>query len=438
MSFRALLCAGLFVSCAVPAFADDQSQTGAGNAASAATAGASPLVQSALRRLQGEAEHHIKDSTIQTQTLDALFNPSTCILHRANLTLAQKQAIIATLIAQNLVNPNDGASIPTAAGTAAAGLMAGVFPAVNNDGTACPTLPMPWYAAPGSGNGSHHSYPGGLVIHEAANDANAINLADNYRLTYGTTNDRGLPVVGELGGDATSSETITITQDIVVGTPMWHDWAKPMVFQYTAAGTLFIELPIGGAGSTDNYGAAGDSRTGGHHILSLAEAMTRGLPAEFIIAQASAHSAPTLGNEFKVVNWLRAAAVIAQVDPVAKGYLYVASDGNLHLPPLGHLGDLNLVASGLPNLLVEYPIHNLSDADFVNSIPAVNMADVVLQNEAPYFGYYPATDASDYQIKFRNVAMSYLSAELIENTYGNKGLAGVTSLLSLLRAKHIL
>jgi hypothetical protein len=40
-----------------------------------------------------------------------------------------------------------------------------------------------------------------------------------------------------------------------------------------------------------------------------------------VITQAPAHEAPTLGNEFKVVNWLRAGAIVAQLDPVAKGFL---------------------------------------------------------------------------------------------------------------------
>jgi hypothetical protein len=54
------------------------------------------------------------------------------------------------------------------------------------------------------------------------------------------------------------------------------------------------------------------SGRGGHHILSVAESMARGLPQLMVVTQASAHSAPTLGNEFRVVNTLRAAANIAR------------------------------------------------------------------------------------------------------------------------------
>jgi hypothetical protein len=211
-----------------------------------------------------------------------------------------------------------------------------------------------------------------------------------------------------------------------------------MVFQFTSTGTIFTELNFGGSGTNDNNGAAGDSRTGGHHILSIAETIKRGFPADFIIAQASAHAAPTLGNEYKVVNWIRTAAIIDQIDPVAAGLLTKDANGNFRLPPLRHLGDLNLLSAGQANILAEYPLHNLSDADFVFTIPAVNDADVILQSEASTFGYDPVGSPVAYQTEFRNVAMSNLSAERIQITYANQGLAGVTALLNILRAKHAL
>lgn len=72
------------------------------------------------------------------------------------------------------------------------------------------------------------------------------------------------------------------------------------------------------------------------------------------------------------MNGLRAAAIIAQIDTVAKGYLVTDGNGRLRLPPLAALGaGVNLPAAGQTNLLAEYPIHNLSGADFINSIPAV-------------------------------------------------------------------
>jgi hypothetical protein len=432
MTFRScLLAAAALLATACTAFADDQTQIGAGNADAAATASHSPLVMSAYAQLKARLQASVTNPAILAQTMDGLFNPTTCVMHRANLTTAQKQAIVNQIIAAGLVNPADGNSIT-------GGVYAGIFPALINDAdgaNSCPNLPMPWYAAPGSGNGSHHSYPGGLPIHESFNTSSAFTFADNYRNVYGRANNNGLPVVGKLGEPGPSTN-LTISEDIVAGAPMWHDWAKPMVFQFNAAGTIFTELNFGGAGSTDDNGAAGDSRTGGHHILSIAETIKRGFPVDFIIAQASAHAAPTLGNEYKVVNWIRTAAIIDQIDPVAEGLLTKDASGNFRLPPLRHLGDLDLLGASQANILAEYPLHNLSDSDFVFTIPAVNDADVILKAEAPTFGYDPVNSPVAYEVKFRNVAMSYLSAERIQVTYANQGLAAVTALLNILRAQH--
>jgi hypothetical protein len=147
---------------------------------------------------------------------------------------------------------------------------------------------------------------------------------------------------------------------------VWHDWAKQMVFQWNEDGTEFTELNFGGNGKTDNYGAHGDSKTGGHHIIGVAEAMARKLSPAFVVTQASAHAAPTAGNEFKVVNWIRAAAMIARVDPLAAGYLIKDGRGRLRLPVLRQQGTLDIqdLMPDQPNLLVEYELHNLSDADF--------------------------------------------------------------------------
>ena len=89
---------------------------------------------------------------------------------------------------------------------------------------------------------------------------------------------------------------IFLSQDLMIAAPIWHDWAKPMVFQWNSDGTEFKELSFGGNGMTDNFGAAGNSKTGAHHILSVAEAMKRGLPPELVISQASAHSHTTADN----------------------------------------------------------------------------------------------------------------------------------------------
>ena len=411
--------------------ADDQTQVGAGNGLAARTAAASPLVQSALTR-DRLAITIIQDPTLKKQTEDALFNPQTCIRHRANLTEAGKQAVVTQLLSEGLVNPADAATIT-------GGVEAGVFPPVLDDGTPCPHLPQAFGTAPGSNFHGHQSYPGGLAIHEAYNLSSSITFAQNYRLAYGLPGADGLPRMAALGPLGPLAEypqgDLDISTDDTVAAPLWHDWAKTMVFQWNADGSEFIELSIGGFGVSDDYGAAGDSRTGGHHIISLAESMARGLPALFIITQAAAHSAPTLGNEFKVVNWLRAAAIIARVDPVANGYLIKDASGNYRLPPPpATVGGVNLNAAGQTNILLEYEVHNLSDADFVTSIPAVTESEAVLAALAPGYGYDPS-DVTTYNTKYRNPALSMLSGERLLVIYTTKGLVGVKGELDRLRKR---
>jgi hypothetical protein len=166
--------------------------------------------------------------------------------------------------------------------------------------------------------------------------------------------------------------------------------------------------------------------------------MARGLSPELVVTQASAHSAPTLGNEFKVVNWLRAAAIIARIDPVARGYLVLDAKGNPRLPALRALDEgVNLPSAGQTNLLLEYQIHNLSDSDFVNSIPAVTESQVLLQNLAPQFGFDP-TDTANYNNNFRNVVLAYLSPERIATLYSNGGLAAVSREVQKLKFLHVI
>ncbi|HEX2713088.1 MAG TPA: hypothetical protein VHM88_12895 [Candidatus Acidoferrales bacterium] len=436
-----MLCAGLFTACF--AFsndtlvrADDQTKTGQGNAAAIALAEKSPIVRSAYEFALTQASR-ISDNKLRRETLDALGNDDTCVRHRAGLTDAQKDVILQALIDQKLVNPADAASI-------VGGAKAGVFPALIDDGSSCPKLPQTFISAPGSTSVfGHHSYPGGLVVHESNNDVADVHLADEYRRVYGHSGEQGLPTI-DIGGLIAPSEQpqegdsdIFIDQDLIIGAPLWHDWAKTMVFQWNANGTEFIELNFGGAGLADNFGAAGDSRTGGHHIITAAEEMARGLSPEFVITQVCAHSAPTSGNDYKVVNWLRAGAIIARIDPVAAGYLYVDGSGKLRLPPVRQLGNnVNLNSAGQTNVLAEYVLHNLSDADFTYSGPAVTALNVLLQKLAPEFGYNPA--AANYFLAFRNPVLSFLTAERLLILYSEKGTDGVRAEVQTLREKGVI
>lgn len=412
------------------AFAVDQTVPGAGNAAAEALANKSPIVRSARWFLSSRAAS-LHDAKLRDATIDAIDNPNTCIHHRAGVNDVKKNTIIAKLRAAGLVDPADDAAFP-------GGLKAGIFPPVLGDGSACPKLPQSFFSAPGSVFGGHHSFPGGLAVHESFNDVSDSNLGAGYRKVYGHTNAEGLPEISLLpsfGGDP----SFFIDEDILVGAPLWHDWAKPIVFQWNADGTEFAELNFGGNGVTDNAGAAGNSKTGAHHILGIAEAMKRGLSPEFIITQASAHSNPTSGNEYKVVNWLIAAAIIADVDPVQRGYIRHDASGAPRLPVVRALGsiDLNAAAGSPPNLLIEYTTHNLSDADFTFTGPAVAEAQALLAAVAAKFGYDPS-DTARYNTKFRNPALSYLTGERLTVIYANGGLRAIEAEITKLRRLNVL
>lgn len=196
--------------------------------------------------------------------------------------------------------------------------VSGIFPA----GTGSGGVVQPFWSAPGSALDSHHSYPGGLLVHEFFN----ATMAANFERTYDAVYFGGRPQVN---------------RDVAIAAALYHDIMKTVVFQFNADGSLFPELEI--------------AATGGHHCLSGAEAIARGHDARFVTVLLSAHAAPSLGDEAKVVSWCRAAALIAGVDPVEFGLVKKTSDG--------------YALATLPS--IESFVNYLSDHDFVLTIPAV-------------------------------------------------------------------
>lgn len=430
ISRRVLLSLPLSLAIGGGAMAADQTGMGAWNAGAMKVAEASALARSAMSYIKAEAAK-IADPKIRAATEDAVFNPETCVKFRAGLTSERKQQIVDKLLAEGLIDPSEAGRIP-------GGLVAGVFPGVRDEGTECPKLPMPYIAAPGSVFGGHHSEPGGLPIHVAVNLTSSLNLADTYRKVYGTLDAKQMPIVGAADG-GTADKDLAIDQDIVIGAPIWHDWAKTMVFQWNADGSEYTEMNFGGNGKTDAWGAPGNTATGGHHLMGVAESIARGMPAPFVIAQASAHGAPNAGNEFSVVNWLRTASIMAGVDPVERGLLVKDAAGRLRLAPVRKLSSVNIQAS-LPNqsnLLYEYVLHNLSDADYTFTGPAVVQSELFLRTVAPKFGYDPA-DATRYNTEFRNVALSNLGAERVQILYANGGIERVEQEISKLKMAGII
>lgn len=206
--------------------------------------------------------------------------------------------------------------------------ISGIFPpgtevvAYEHPPKAAVKVVQPFWSAPGSDLNSHHSYPGGLLVHELFNSTMAANFEHTYDAIYFDNGRR-------------------VNRDVVIAAALYHDIMKTVVFQFNDDGTLTDELSIG--------------ETGGHHCLSGAEAIARGHDARFVTVLLSAHAAPSLGDEAKVVTWCRAAAMIAGVDPVEYGLVKKTADGYAlaALPP------------------IETFVNNLSDHDFYVTIPAV-------------------------------------------------------------------
>lgn len=237
----------------------------------------------------------ISDTHLRRSTVEILQNPAPHLMELYP-TDAEKERVKQRLVTANYLKPSAvyDEFLP---------------PCKNSNQTV-----IPFYAAPGSGYASHHSYPGGLATHVAVNVKAALGFFQAYKDIYGTAMNR----------------------DVVIAAQTLHDLHKPWVFQWQKNGAARTEYTIAGTGS--------------HHILSLAELIHRHFPVDVIIAQACAHNHPgTNDDEREVVNWLNAAAILANQDAVALGLL--AADGQtLPLPRhiegfITHLGDHDWVLS---------------------------------------------------------------------------------------------
>ena len=94
-----------------------------------------------------------------------------------------------------------------------------------------------------------------------------------------------------------------------------------------------------------------------------------------------------------------------------------ATSGSRALPQLAN--HVDLANAGQTNVLTEYALHNLSDADFTYSGPPVVAVNAILQALAPEFGYDPAD--SSYLLAFRNPVFSFLTAERLMIIYSERG-----------------
>jgi hypothetical protein len=188
--------------------------------------------------------------------------------------------------------------------------------------------PQPFLSAPGSFWSLHHAYPGGLVDHTLTNLKLALSIEKSWRADYPLQK---------------------LDDDLIRLAVIWHDSAKAWVDHWQSDGS---------ANKSEGDPIA---NTGAHHIWGIAEAIYRGLPPQFSVILASAHSPPSGSDKIKVIHYLQAAAIIAG-KPYADAGL--TTDGT----------DL---ADPAP---LESFLHHLSDHDYVAT--EVSLAFVRLQIEA--------------------------------------------------------
>ncbi|WP_051201874.1 hypothetical protein [Ferrimonas senticii] len=226
-----------------------------------------------------------------------------------------------------------------------------------------------FYSAPGSGYGSHHSYPGGLATHLAANVHITNGIVNTYQETYNYKVDR----------------------DIAVAAQLLHDLHKPLVFPWLKDHSCRKENTL--------------ADTGEHHVLSIAELIARNMPAELVVATACAHQAPmTLAHQQQIAKWLDAAAIINGIDPVRYGLL-TKQQGQLRL---------NEIAQQ------EGFICHIGDHDYVLSVPAVQQTLPVLRKIA-HEQYAIADDDHSAFNALRNRIYSLYSAMQIHAEFSNHG-----------------
>jgi hypothetical protein len=265
-------------------------------------------------------------------------------------------------------------------------LVESIFPPVVDANQA----PQAFWSAPGAGYAGHHPFPGGLMYHSWVNTLVAQQWLDAYDAAYGLV-----------------SDSRALDPSISLAAPLWHDVHKATVFQWKPDGSLLLEQPI--------------ADTGGHHPISGAEAIVRGLSNDFVVALLAAHdppstarSTPTQTGLQRLVNYIRAAAIIARVDPVAAGLLRRTDAGELalaQLPPRA-----------------EGQINHLSDHDFIFSGDSATLLITSLQRLAPSYGIDQASDPPRFNL-FRNLVLSQAADMRLYGVLQTSGLDGLKAVI---------
>lgn len=186
--------------------------------------------------------------------------------------------------------------------------------------------PQTYLTAPSSHNDFYNAHPGGLALTVAYNIRMADAYTQNYRQVYG----------------------VPINRDVSVAGLLVHEYPKVWLYQWQQDGT-WLEEPR----------TVYDDTWHAHCIYVTAELMHRRFDSRIVMAMAAAHQLSALNASMDgrrvVTNWvgldrvahfIKAAGVLANVDPVDYGLLE-RKNGELALAPqpaeqwVTHLADMN-------------------------------------------------------------------------------------------------
>ncbi|MBP2635261.1 MAG: hypothetical protein H6Q72_1168 [Firmicutes bacterium] len=307
----------------------------------------SAIVQDAYKFVLDSAKT-LNDAKLRANVTEILTNPVPKV-GQQYISLSAREELRAKLIAKGLLKDTVTAEE--------------VLPPIPSNGA----KPQNFEATAGSGYMSHHSYPGGLATHTALNVRSSMGLYQGY----------------------SDSNAIQLDRDVVLAGQLLHDLHKPWVFQWKPDASSLPEFQIAG--------------TGAHHILGIAESIYRGLPANVIVAQASAHdNAGTPDDEAKLVKYIKAAAIIAGKDPIEKGLL--ADNGD---------------TVKLPRAIEPFLVY-LGDHDWIVSVPAAKWTIPVIENIAKA-DYGISDNKGKAFYSFRNYIFSQVSMIGIQNIHASHG-----------------
>jgi hypothetical protein len=201
--------------------------------------------------------------------------------------------------------------------------------------------PQTYLTAPSSHNDFYNAHPGGLALTVAYNIRMADAYTQNYRQMYGVPANRDLPVASLLV----------------------HEYPKVWLYQWQSDGA-WLEEPR----------TVYDDTWHAHCIYVTAELMHRRFDARIVMAMAAAHQLSFLEASMdgrkvvtqwrgleRVAHFIKAAAIMAQVDPVAYGLLE-RRNGDTVLAPqpaeqwITHLADMNWPYAMGAGHLYTYPL----------------------------------------------------------------------------------